>query len=167
MENDFFFFLFRAERAAYIEVPRLGVKSKLHLLAYPTATATSDLSRICKLHHSSRQCRILDQLFEARDQTCSLMVTSWTCFCWATTGKLWEWFLTTLNLKYKRVKRDSWKSILSSNLASLNRKIPYPAWLCVWSMSLSPHHLASNTFSNWTSSPTTWWKLVVGPVGGS
>ena len=31
----------------HMEVPRLGVKSELQLLAYTTATAMWDLSRIC------------------------------------------------------------------------------------------------------------------------
>ena len=37
------------------EVPRLGVKSELPLLAYATATVTQDLSLICDLYpaHSS------------------------------------------------------------------------------------------------------------------
>ena len=43
-----------------MEVPRLGVKLKLQLPAYTTATATPDPSCICDLHHhSSQQCQIL------------------------------------------------------------------------------------------------------------
>ena len=40
-----------------MEVPRLGVKSELQLLAYVTATATAtpDPSHLCNLHHSSQQ----------------------------------------------------------------------------------------------------------------
>ena len=41
---------------------RLGVQSELQLPAYTRATATQNLSRICDLHHSSRQCRILNPL---------------------------------------------------------------------------------------------------------
>ena len=52
-----------------MEVPRLGVKSELELLAYTTTTATSDLSLVCDLHHSSHQHQILNPLSEARDQT--------------------------------------------------------------------------------------------------
>ena len=58
----------------HMDIPRLGVQSELWLPA--TATATSDPSRICDLHHSSWQCRILIPLSEARDQTGNLMVTS-------------------------------------------------------------------------------------------
>ena len=42
----------------HMQVPGLGVESELELqlLAYTTATATPDLSHICDLRHSSRQC---------------------------------------------------------------------------------------------------------------
>ena len=49
-----------------MEVPRLEVKSELQLLAYATITAARDPSRICDLHHSSRQHRILNSLSKAR-----------------------------------------------------------------------------------------------------
>ena len=52
-----------------MEVPRLGVKLDLQLLAYATATATQDLSRICDLHCSLWQYWILSPLSEVRDQT--------------------------------------------------------------------------------------------------
>ena len=51
----------------HVEVPRLGVESELQLLAYVTATAMQDLSRVCNLYHSSRQCRILNPLNDTRD----------------------------------------------------------------------------------------------------
>ena len=51
----------------HMEVPRLGVKSELQLPPYPTATATQDLNCICDLHHSSRQCQILNPPSEAGD----------------------------------------------------------------------------------------------------
>ena len=38
------------------------------------------------LHHSSRQCQILNPLREARDRTCNLMVPHWIHFHCATTG---------------------------------------------------------------------------------
>ena len=38
------------------------------------------------LHHSSRQCRILNPLGEARDWTCYLTVPSWIRFCCSTMG---------------------------------------------------------------------------------
>ena len=64
-----------------MDVPGLEVKSELQLPAYATATATWDLSCICNLHHSSRQCGILDSLNEARNQTLILMDTSQTHYC--------------------------------------------------------------------------------------
>ena len=70
----------------HMEVPKLRVESKLQLPAYATGTATSDPSRICKLHHSSRQHWILNPLSEARDQSGNLTVSSWIYFCCATTG---------------------------------------------------------------------------------
>ena len=60
-----------------MEVPRLVVELELLLLAYTTATATSDLSCICNLHHSSWQHQILNPLSGAKDPTRILMDTSW------------------------------------------------------------------------------------------
>ena len=60
----------------HMEVSRLGVKSQLCLPAYSIATTSQDLSCVCNLHHSSWQCRILNPLSEARDQTLVLMDTS-------------------------------------------------------------------------------------------
>ena len=41
------FFFFLGPHPHQMEVPRLGVESELPLLAYTTATATWDRSRIC------------------------------------------------------------------------------------------------------------------------
>ena len=51
-----------------------------------TAIATSDLSHVFDLHHSSWKCWILNPLIEARYQTHSLMVPSWICCHCAMTG---------------------------------------------------------------------------------
>ena len=64
-----------------MEVLRVGVQSELYLLAYTTATATQDLSRVCDLHHSSQWCQILNPLSKARNRTYVLMDTSQICFC--------------------------------------------------------------------------------------
>ena len=40
------------------------------------ATATRDPSRVCNLHHSSLQRRIVNPLSKGRDRTCNLMVPS-------------------------------------------------------------------------------------------
>ena len=58
----FFTFFFLGLPVWHMEVSRLGVKLELQLLAYTTATATPDLSRICHLHHS------LNPLGKARDR---------------------------------------------------------------------------------------------------
>ena len=63
----FFFFLWL--HLWHMEVPRLGLKSELQLLAYITATTTPDPSRICDLS----LCQILNPLSEDRDWTCILM----------------------------------------------------------------------------------------------
>ena len=60
-----------------MEVPRLGVESELHLPAYATAIATQDPSRISDLHHSSRQCWILNPLSQATDRTHILIDPNW------------------------------------------------------------------------------------------
>ena len=56
-----------------MEVPRLGVKSELQLLAYTTAT-TPDPSHICEL--IPQLVGMLNPPSEARDQTRILMDTS-------------------------------------------------------------------------------------------
>ena len=58
-----------------MEVPWLGVKSKLQLQVHGTATAMPDLSHIFDLSHSLWQCQILNPLSEARDGTHILMDT--------------------------------------------------------------------------------------------
>ena len=78
--NSFFFFLsfcyFFGPLPRHMEVPRLGVQSELQPPAYTRATATRDPSRVCNLHHSSRQRRILNPLSKGRDRTRNLMVPS-------------------------------------------------------------------------------------------
>ena len=65
----FFFFFFFWLYPRHMEVPGLGVELELQLPAYATATAIQDPSCICDLHCSLQQCRILNPLSEARDQT--------------------------------------------------------------------------------------------------
>ena len=70
----------------HMEVPGLGVESKLQLQAHTTATAMLDPSLICDRHHSSWQHRILNPLSEARDRTCVLLDISWVHYHGATMG---------------------------------------------------------------------------------
>ena len=72
----FFFFFFLWSHQRHMEVPRLGVESKLQLPAYTAAIAMKNLSHVYDLHHSSQQRWILDPLIEARDQTHVLMDAS-------------------------------------------------------------------------------------------
>ena len=65
----FVFSFFVGPHLQHMEVPRLGVKSKLQLPAYTRATATPDLSHIFDLHHSLWQCQILTPVSKVRDQT--------------------------------------------------------------------------------------------------
>ena len=54
-----FSFLLLGLHPQHMEVPRLGVKLELQLLAYATATAMSDLSRVCNLHQAHGNTRSL------------------------------------------------------------------------------------------------------------
>ena len=71
LTSHLFFFLacVLGLHSRHMQVPRLGVESKLQLLAYTTVTATWDPSHVCNLHHSSQQRQILNPLSEARDRT--------------------------------------------------------------------------------------------------
>ena len=69
-----------------MEIPRLGVKSELQVLATVTATETWDSIHICDLHHSSQQCQMLSPLSKARDQT----TFSWILAGFFTTEPQWE-----------------------------------------------------------------------------
>ena len=65
---DCCFLLSFLEHPWHIEVPRLEVALELQLPpAYTTATATSDLTLICDLHHSLWQHWIFNPLNKARD----------------------------------------------------------------------------------------------------
>ena len=66
LRTSFFFFCFLWQHSRLIEVPRLGVQSKLQPPAYATATATADPSCIFHLHHSSRQHQTLNPPSDAR-----------------------------------------------------------------------------------------------------
>ena len=94
---QFFFFLvlFRATPGAYGGSQARRSNRSYILLACTTATAPSDLSRVCDLYHSSWQRWILNPLREPRDQTCVLIKTSHIRLRWATMGMPHPQFLTT------------------------------------------------------------------------
>ena len=81
-----FIYLLLRDAPWHMEVHRLEVKSELQLLACTTAIETWDLSLVCDLHHISQQCRILNPLNKARDQTRILMDTSQIHFHCTTMG---------------------------------------------------------------------------------
>ena len=68
--------LFLGPLPRHMEVPRLGVELELQPPAFARATAVQDPSRVCNLHHSSRQRRIVNPLSKGRDRTRNLMVPS-------------------------------------------------------------------------------------------
>ena len=73
-----FFFLFRAAPMTYESFQaRNWIRTIVASLCH---------SRICNLHHSSQQHRILNPMSGARDQTCVFMDTSWVHYQWATMG---------------------------------------------------------------------------------
>ena len=76
-----FFFLFCPFRAMPTAYGSSQARDRIG-----TATATPDLGRVCDLHHSSWQCRILNPLSEARDRTLVLMDASWACYTMGTPG---------------------------------------------------------------------------------
>ena len=82
----FVLFCFLGAAPMAMEVPRLGVESELYLLAYTTATAVRDPSRVCGLHCSSQQRWILNLVSEARDWTQVLVDTSRVHYHRATMG---------------------------------------------------------------------------------
>ena len=79
--------------------------------AYTRATARPDPSHVCYLHHSSRQCRILNPLSEARDRTHNLIASSRIHFHCATMGMprnyIWRKNLIARNFKKKAKQTQS------------------------------------------------------------
>ena len=93
-----------------MEVPRLGVQRELQLLAYATATATLNQSRVCDLHHSSWQRQIFNPLSKASDQTLNLMVPSRIHFLCAMTGtpKVSFFLFENSSLYFKTDSKIKW-----------------------------------------------------------
>ena len=86
-----------------MEIPRLGDESERQLLA--TATATPDPSCIWNLHCSSWQRHSLNPLSRTKDQTCTLMDTSWV----PTAEPQWELpYGDILNRWYLKPQRQSY-----------------------------------------------------------
>ena len=150
----FFFSFFLQPHPQHMEVPSLDIELELQLLAYTTATATLDPSRVCDLPHISWQCQIPGPLSKARDQTC--MDPSQIYFCSVTAGILFLGFwgasivvvgfildfsisvTTTLiqSIKTYQVSKTSWihlllsKSTTSTQLKPSSSFIWIPATIC-------------------------------------
>ena len=90
--------VFLGPHLQHMEVPRLGVQSELQLPAYTTATATQDLSHICDLPHSSRQCRILNPLSEPGIELPSSRILLGFLTQWATVGTPAFSYLSAMNM---------------------------------------------------------------------
>ena len=73
-----YLFFFAGAHPGHMEIPRLkqGLELELQLQAYATATAMQDPSRVCDLHHSSQQCRILNPLSRVKNPASSCFVTT-------------------------------------------------------------------------------------------
>ena len=123
----FLFLLFRATPAAYGGGSQARGRTGATAPGLGQSHRKPDLSRVCNLHYSSRQCWIHNPLSEATDQTCNLMIPSRIRFCCATMG--------TLNLEILKKKKillgsPHWiahKTNLSCNFGL----VPYLLWLLV------------------------------------
>ena len=140
-----------------MEVPRLGVKLELHMLTYATATATQDLSHIYNLHHSSRQCRILKPLIEARDQTHLLMDTGRVHYHWATVGTPTAWTFYERKTILSRVETTwvsvtlSWTFNQGSHINKLNVYVCVKSHTCTLSrIFMSPPLTVTNSTECWS-----------------
>ena len=122
----FFFPVFLGLHLQHMEIPRLGVKLELQLLAYAIVTATPDPSCVCDLHHSPQKRWILNPLSEARDRTCVLMDPSQIRFCRAMTGTPHS-FLKKIYIGVKNIIREAkiYNSLCSTIIFITRRKKKY------------------------------------------
>ena len=82
-----------------MEVPSSQAKARIGATAAGLhhSHSNSESEQFCELHHSSRQCRILNPLNKARDQTCILMGISQVCFCCAMADTLQVFYFINTN----------------------------------------------------------------------
>ena len=117
----FFFCLFFGGSCPWhMEVPKLGVESELQLPAYTTATATPDLSHICKLHCSSGNTRSLTHWLRLGIKPTS----SWILVRFITTEPQWELLICSNVYIFYSVGFSGQMSTLSVNNDGFN--IPPP-----------------------------------------
>ena len=112
----------------HMDVPRLGVKLELQLPPYTTATATAtwNLSLVCDLHHSSRQCQILNPLSKARGRTRILMDASRVHFCCPTAETPWAFFKKMETIKFIILTILAYSSVTLSTFTVLYYCHHYP-----------------------------------------
>ena len=82
----FFFFFFRAPPTACGESQVRGRIQRCSHWPTPQSQQRQIWAASVTLHHSSRQCQILNPLNKARNQAWVLLDTSQICFHWATMG---------------------------------------------------------------------------------
>ena len=81
----FYFIYFLGAHPWHMEVSSLGVESRLQVLAYTTATATWDPSRICVLHHSQGNARTLSHWARSGIEPASSCMLVVFATCWVNT----------------------------------------------------------------------------------
>ena len=135
------FFLMATPR--HMEVPSLGLKLELQLLAYSTATALLDANCIFDLHHSSWNTGSFNPLRKARDQTHILLDTSQILNLMSHNGNSQLYFYTLatnnpkvklraipLRIKKNRIRGSSHCGAAEANPTSIHEdmsSIPDPA----------------------------------------
>ena len=139
-------FCFLGPHPRHVEVPRPGVKSELQLPASTTATATPDPGRILNLRCSLRQCRILDPLQEAGDQTCILMDPSQVHFHLSHNRNSRSPLVTSVNCSQGHnssphvqtcIFAARWKSLPHCPAGTLDVDSPKPGWFSFFSKPFS------------------------------
>ena len=114
--NVFVFLFFLGPHLQHMEVPRLGVESELHLLAYATATAIHDPRYVCDLHHSSQQHQILYLTCWARPGI--KPASSWVLIGFVTTDPQQELLKCISEMCFLITKLESWNYSLIQGLQS-------------------------------------------------
>ena len=95
----------------------------------PQPQPQPDVSRICNLHCSSRQCRILNPLSRARTKTHNLMDTSWVHYHCATMGTPSGYCFLTQNVYFILKQHSSvWTLIFFGNMWSMFRAWKVYRW---------------------------------------
>ena len=126
----FYFWLFRATPAAHGGSQARGW---IGTTAYTMATATWDLSCVCDLYHSSRQCQILNPMSEARDRTRNLMIPNQIHFhCTMTGTPQCDSYTQILRKVTCKKTSAATPSLLYKMLFQIHPNESYPLYLRLW-----------------------------------